>query len=93
MTVDKTNNGDESTLEQFNVSQDDADEIHTGTVDFFNDTGGYGFIECESTDEDVFYHMDAIGGKDLEEGTEIAFTVEQAEKGPRLGKLLDRDDE
>ncbi len=28
-----------------------------GTVDFFNDTGGYGFIETEDADEDVFFHM------------------------------------
>jgi len=29
----------------------------TGTVDFFNDTGGYGFIDSEDADEDVFFHM------------------------------------
>jgi CspA family cold shock protein len=40
----------------------------TGTVDFFNDTGGYGFIKTEDSDEDVFFHMEDVGGPDLEEG-------------------------
>ena len=50
----------------------------TGTVDFFNDTGGYGFIETEDSDEDVFFHMEDVGGEDLTEGTEIEFDIEQA---------------
>ncbi len=54
-----------------------------GTVDFFNDTGGYGFIETEDADEDVFFHMEDVGGPDLEEGQEIEFDIEQADKGPR----------
>ena len=55
----------------------------TGKVDFFNDTGGYGFIETEDSDEDVFFHMEDIGGPDLEEGQEVEFDIEQAQKGPR----------
>ncbi|SFR38329.1 cold-shock DNA-binding protein family [Halogeometricum rufum] len=54
-----------------------------GKVDFFNDTGGYGFIETEDADEDVFFHMEDVGGPDLEEGTEIEFEIEDAPKGPR----------
>lgn len=54
-----------------------------GKVDFFNDTGGYGFIETEDHDEDVFFHMEDVGGPDLEEGTEIEFEIEDAPKGPR----------
>ncbi|SEH16998.1 cold shock protein (beta-ribbon, CspA family) [Natronorubrum sediminis] len=54
-----------------------------GTVDFFNDTGGYGFIETEDADDDVFFHMEDIGGPDLEEGQELEFEIEQAPKGPR----------
>jgi CspA family cold shock protein len=59
------------------------DAMATGTVDFFNDTGGYGFIETEDADEDVFFHMEDIGGPDLEEGQELEFDIEQAPKGPR----------
>ncbi len=54
-----------------------------GKVDFFNDTGGYGFIETDDADDDVFFHMEDVGGPDLEEGTEIEFDIEQAPKGPR----------
>ena len=48
-----------------------------------NDTGGYGFIETDDADDDVFFHMEDVGGPDLEEGTEIEFDIEQAPKGPR----------
>jgi CspA family cold shock protein len=54
-----------------------------GTVDFFNDTGGYGFIETEDADEDVFFHMEDVGGPDLEEGQEVEFEIDDAPKGPR----------
>ncbi len=54
-----------------------------GIVDFFNDTGGYGFIQCDQAGEDVFFHMEDIGGPDLTEGTKVAFDIEQAEEGPR----------
>ncbi len=54
-----------------------------GTVDFFNDTGGYGFIKTEDADDDVFFHMEDVGGPDLEEGQEVEFDIEQAPKGPR----------
>ncbi|GAB3415500.1 hypothetical protein GCM10027435_11740 [Haloparvum alkalitolerans] len=59
----------------------------TGTVDFFNDTGGYGFIDTEDADEDVFFHMEDVGGPDLEEGQEVEFDIEQADKGPRATNL------
>ncbi|WP_306053003.1 cold-shock protein [Natronococcus wangiae] len=59
----------------------------TGTVAFFNDTGGYGFIETDEIDDDVFFHMEDVGGADLEEGQEVEFEIEQAEKGPRAKNL------
>jgi CspA family cold shock protein len=55
----------------------------TGTVDFFNDTGGYGFIETDESDDDVFFHMEDVGGPDLEEGQEVEFDIAQTDKGPR----------
>jgi CspA family cold shock protein len=58
-----------------------------GTVDFFNDTGGYGFIDTEDSDEDVFFHMEDVGGADLEEDTEVEFDIEQSQKGPRASNL------
>ena len=37
----------------------------------------------EDADEDVFFHMEDVGGPDLEEGQEVEFDIEQADKGPR----------
>ena len=59
-----------------------------GKVDFFNDTGGYGFISTEDADDDVFFHMEDVGGEDLTEGTEIEFDIEQAPKGPRATNVV-----
>lgn len=58
-----------------------------GTVDFFHDKGGYGFISTEDTDEDVFFHMEDVDGADLEEGQDVTFDIEQAPKGPRATNL------
>ncbi len=55
----------------------------TGTVVFFHDRKGYGFIETEDSDEDVFFHMDDVEGPDLEEDEEVTFDIEAADKGPR----------
>ncbi|SFF86857.1 cold shock protein (beta-ribbon, CspA family) [Halopelagius inordinatus] len=58
-----------------------------GNVDFFNDTGGYGFISTDDSDDDVFFHMDDIGGDDLEEGQELEFSIESSPKGPRAANV------
>lgn len=54
-----------------------------GVVDFFKESGGYGFIETDEADDDVFVHMDDIEGPDLEEGEELEFEIVESEKGPR----------
>ena len=57
----------------------------TGTVKFFNDTKGFGFIEQESG-PDVFVHFSAITGegfKTLTEGQKVEFTATQGQKGPQ----------
>ncbi|MFB6354357.1 MAG: cold shock domain-containing protein, partial [Halobacteriales archaeon] len=59
----------------------------TGTVVFFHDRKGYGFIETEDSDEDVFFHMDDVEGPDLEEGEEVTFDIETADKGPRAANV------
>lgn len=54
-----------------------------GTVKWFNNTKGYGFIERESG-EDVFVHFSAIqidGYRTLNEGQQVEFSVEQGPKG------------
>ncbi|WP_426415037.1 cold-shock protein [Aestuariirhabdus sp. LZHN29] len=55
----------------------------TGTVKFFNETKGFGFIEQESG-PDVFVHFSAIqsdGFRTLAEGQKVQFTVTQGQKG------------
>jgi len=55
----------------------------SGTVKWFNDSKGYGFIQRSSGD-DVFVHFSAIqadGFRTLEEGAEVEFEVEQGPKG------------
>jgi CspA family cold shock protein len=55
----------------------------TGTVKWFNDAQGFGFISRENG-EDVFVHFRAIQGqgfKSLQDGQKVSFTVTQGQKG------------
>lgn len=58
-----------------------------GTVKWFNESKGYGFIEQpEETEDDVFVHFSSIqmeGFKTLSEGQEVEFEVETGDRGPR----------
>jgi CspA family cold shock protein len=66
-----------------------------GTVKWFNDTKGFGFIQQESG-EDVFVHYTAISGegfKTLKEGEEVEFEVTEGPKGPQASNVMKAGDE
>ena len=61
--------------------------MNPGTVKFFNDQKGYGFIEPEDGSKDVFVHITALeraGISGLNEGQKVKFETEQ---DPRSGKM------
>ena len=61
-----------------------------GTVKWFNDAKGYGFVELEGSD-DVFVHFTAIQGegyRTLNEGDKVEFDIEEDPKGPRAANVV-----
>ena len=61
-----------------------------GTVKWFNETKGFGFIEQESG-PDVFAHFSAISGsgfKTLIEGQKVEFNITQGQKGPQAENIV-----
>ena len=61
-----------------------------GTVKWFNESKGFGFIEQESG-PDVFAHFSAISGdgfKTLAEGQKVQFSVTQGQKGPQAENIV-----
>ena len=66
----------------------------TGTVKWFNDSKGYGFLTRDDGEKDVFVHHSAIQGegfKSLIEGQRVEFDVDQGQKGPAAENVVKLD--
>jgi len=62
----------------------------TGTVKWFNESKGFGFLSQDNGGDDVFVHFSAIQGdgfKTLNEGQKVTFEVEQGPKGPQANNV------
>ncbi|GIA48152.1 TPA: cold-shock protein [Vibrio cholerae] len=63
----------------------------TGSVKWFNETKGFGFLTQDNGDNDVFVHFNSIqseGFKTLAEGQRVSFIVEQGKKGPQASNVV-----
>jgi cold shock protein len=62
-----------------------------GTVKWFNESKGFGFIERDEGRGDVFVHFSAISGdgfRNLAEGQRVEFSVAQGDKGPKAEDVV-----
>jgi len=62
----------------------------TGTVKWFNESKGFGFITPDDGSKDVFAHFSAIkaeGFRTLTEGQQVTFDVEDGPKGPQASNI------
>ena len=63
----------------------------TGTVKWFNDSKGFGFISQDDGGKDVFVHFSSISGdgfKSLAEGQKVTYEVQDGPKGPQAANVI-----
>lgn len=52
-----------------------------GTVKFFNESKGYGFITNDETGKDIFVHVTGLDGETINEGDKVEYVEEEGRKG------------
>jgi len=67
-------------------ADEEMDPVRKGTVSFFNDSKGYGFIKDSETKESVFVHANNLL-EEIKEGNLVSFEVEMGHKGPTAVKV------
>ena len=61
--------------------------MRTGTVKFFNESKGYGFITDEETGKDIFVHASGINAEELREGDRVSYEEEEGREGKVAAKV------
>ncbi|MDZ7742382.1 MAG: cold shock domain-containing protein [Bacteroidota bacterium] len=65
---------------------EEIDPVRKGTVTFFNDNKGFGFIKDSETKQDVFVHINNVEGE-IKEGMLVRYEVENGHKGPAAANV------
>jgi CspA family cold shock protein len=76
----------DETFVAFIICKKGGDFVSQGTVKWFNESKGYGFITPDDGGQDLFVHFSEIkeeGYKTLREGDEVSFEEGQGQKGPQ----------
>jgi cold shock protein len=72
------------------IQQQGDSNMATGTVKWFNDAKGFGFVTPDDGSDDLFAHFSAInmsGFKSLKEGQKVSFEVTQGSKGKQASNI------
>ncbi len=62
--------------------------MSTGTVKFFNESKGYGFITDEATGKDIFVHATGIKSETLKEGDRVSYEEQDGRKGKVAAQVV-----